>query len=257
MIPKVDTFAHDISEEVKAKEASLTQIATASNDIGNKDVSEERNSNRLILSISALLIVLIMIVIGVLFYVLKEDDVQISETESVQITEKEKRGNLSALSPTLDREIGIHIQKVEKKDKGYVLTLSSYSPVFAYMKRNGSEYIIELANALNKEVASSTKKVNEPKTQTATTSTATTSTQLATSTKATSTPPTASTTIAVVDTVISAPTNPWSDVTSANVTMRVFREGNTSVVYAFVSPTQLIIAPNETSVLAIKSVILK
>jgi hypothetical protein len=257
MIPKVDTFAHDISEEVKAKEASLTQIATASNDIGNKDVSEERNSNRLILSVSALLVVLIMIVIGVLFYVLKEDDVQISETESAQIIEKEKKGNLSALSPTLEREIGVHIQKVEKKDKGYVLTLSSYSPVFAYMKRNESEYIIELANTLNKGVATSTKKVNEVKSQIATTSTATTSTQSATSSKATSTSQIASTTIATADTVTSIPSNPWSDITSSNVTMRVFREGDLSVVYAFVSPTQLIIAPNETSVLAIKSVILK
>jgi hypothetical protein len=45
MVPKVDMFARDISDEIKHKEASLADIVTASNDVGNTDSTPMENKS--------------------------------------------------------------------------------------------------------------------------------------------------------------------------------------------------------------------
>jgi hypothetical protein len=254
MIPKVDTFAQDISQEVKTKEASLVQIVGASNDV--KNTEPEPNNNKTILIAGILSLFFIISIVAVIVITLSKEEAIPLATEIEQKT-KENKSLLPTISPTLEREIGIHIQSIEKKDKGYVLVLTSYAPVFAYMKRNESDYIIELGKALQKDVASSTRKSVETKTGLISTLPNTsTTTQVASST--TLTIQAGSTTSATNETA-SLPelSSPWSDVTLSNTTMRIFKEGDYHVVYSFVSPTQLIIAPNETSLLAIKSVILR
>ena len=57
MTPKVDTFEHNIVEEIKRKDASLTQISAASNDVGNIPTEEVKKNPKIIIIAGSIFIV--------------------------------------------------------------------------------------------------------------------------------------------------------------------------------------------------------
>ena len=201
--------------------------------------------------------------------------------------------DLKNLSPALSNQIGRFVTHVEKKDAGYVLTISDYSPVFAYMTRSEREYIQELAQLFPPTVASSTtpsvtvgsttltqpQQVPTPASATTTKAVVATTTKKTTATttpvvpqskkpqsKASSTPASTgssspsttlepTTTMMVPETI--ATNEPYAtDITLANQNMRVWVVGDRTIVYAFVGNTTVLIANSKEGILTLKSAIL-
>lgn len=277
MVPKVDTFAKDISEEIKHKEASLTDIATASNTIENKNVEAAINSNKTSRMFFLAILLFCVIVIGVLGFVYftftNQTTTELAaqtETSALPATAKK----LATISSTLDSAIGRNVTSVEKKEGGYVLTLSEYSPVFAYMTRQESSYADELLASLSPIEKSKTANTTTatpaqtpsavPEVKTSTTSLGTTTPLIKTATssrelKGTSTPKntSVSTTSPSQEEQGVTIASPWTNVTLSNINMRVYKDGDRMFVYSFVSTKKLVIARTPEEVLKIKSAIIK
>lgn len=260
MVPKVDTFARDISDEIKHKEASLADIVTASNDVGNTDSTPMENKSSRIFAIAIVFLTIgIMGLVGFIYYYF----VSLSEPTTVFVepvpseTQTKKTSSLSSLSVSLNSNIGMHVSSVTKNANGYVLALSSYSPVFAYMTRNEADYIEELLDAVNSKQLEEKGKVKGTTTDATTTSQFVTKATSTNNTSARATT-TATTTQASVSPVTeTADVSPWSDVTLSNVNMRVYTKGDKAVVYSFISTEKLVIAKTKEDVLTIKNAILR
>lgn len=250
MVPKVDTFEQDIASEIKRKEASLTGISASSNNVGNDPVPLPKKPPIFLMAIIAFFI-LSLLGFGFLGYLYFSSTAKQQEEQISPVTPIPKvTSDMHTVSSTLDGQIGRFVTKVEKKDQGYVLTISDYSAVFAYMTRNETSYIDELASLFTgvpRVVATTTQ------TQIATTTATTT---VATSTKkemSTSTP-VGTTTQTIAKELISS--SPFYDITISNQNMRVWSSEGRSVVYAFVGTTVVLISNSKEGILALKSGIL-
>lgn len=140
-VANIDTFENDITQEIKTKEASLTDIASAGGDIGN---APESGSSKLLLSIGILSFLVAVGMLGWYYYVNITTEDQIAE-QSLQTEEGNIRAKLMAISPLLDAGIGDKVTKVTSTEYGHTLSLSEYTSVFAYMIRNESIFADELA----------------------------------------------------------------------------------------------------------------
>lgn len=257
MMPKVDTFEQDIATEIKRKEASLTGISAASNDVGNIPVADSPTKQPVFLIALIAFFILCLLGFGVLGYFYFKGNTPAPVAQETPLpTIPKVLSDMQALSPTLSDQIGRFVSKVEKKDQGYIVTITDYSAVFAYITRNETSYIDELALLFNgaPRIVATTTPVQNNATTTTTSSTTTstnpaTSTQkIATSTKATSTPPEVITP--------PTPTSPFYDITISNQNMRVWSKDGKTVVYAFVGNNTFLISNSKEGILALKSGIL-
>lgn len=285
MMPKVETFEQNIVEEIKRKDASLTEISAAGNNVGDDPVEIPKQKPIFLIVIGTLFVIFLGALIGVWYFYFSDPSVTtppLTEQNAANVIPKTTT-ELGKLSSTLGINIGRFVTSVEKRDRGYILTLSEYTPVFAYMTRNEKDFIEDLALLFPK--------VNNSIGQAATTTTATTTTststtpasatstasssapkKVATSTKevkATTTQPKATTTeedgvsIPVTSsfaTLVSQDEllgKAFSDVTMNNQNMRVFKKDGMRVVYAFVGNNTVLISDSPEGVLTLKSGILK
>ncbi len=279
MVPKVDTFEGDIAEEIKRREASMTKISAASNDVGNDEVLlPTRKPIFLIFVIVFLLATLAGF--GYLAYFYLNDSLLSPKPGDTTINPNDvpkTTTDIKNISQTLSEQIGRFVTRIEKKDQGYILTISEYSPVFAYMTRNEKDYIEELSllfSATENTAQATTTEIKPVLAATTTTlSTATTSTStVATTTKPkTSTQKTASTTPTTSTTTKSSTTTEgfvslpeatisgveFSDVTISNQNMRVWKKGGRTVVYAFVGNNTLLISHGTAGIMLLKNAILR
>lgn len=157
MTPKVDTFEHNIIEEIKRKDASLTQISAASNDVGNIPVVETQK-RPLVIIIAGVVLILCLIGGGALAYFYFTDSLLPPSAAPVKVSPADvpkKIALLASISPTLDTEIGRSVTKVEKKNEGYIIMINDYSAVFSYMTRNEGDYIGELAASFSPSISPS------------------------------------------------------------------------------------------------------
>jgi hypothetical protein len=252
MVPKVDTFARDISEEIKHKEASLADIATASNDIGNSPDEAsplENKSSKIFFAAIGFLAVGVIALIAFIYYYFTALSIPEEPIPSTQVeATTTKASNLSTLSVTLNDNIGRHVSRVEKRDTGYVLTLSSYSPVFAYITRKETDYVYQLLDTISPQAAEKLEAQAPPTPVTEATSTATSSVVTA-----------SSTVVATSTQGLSAEEDEpaWSNVTLSNVNIRTFSEDGRTLAYSFISTEKLVIAATAEEVLAIKNAILR
>lgn len=146
-VPNVDTFEHDIAEEIKQKEASLTDIASAGGDIGNLQPPHETSSKLLV--VLGILFVVGVLVAGSAFLfttTLRNKTQNTTGTTTAQLPDKSTR--LMAISPSMYDAIGGNIGTVQKSEYGYAFQILDYTPVFAYMIKHESEYADELALAV-------------------------------------------------------------------------------------------------------------
>jgi hypothetical protein len=299
MTPKVDTFEHDIVDEIKRREASLAEINAVTKAAGPAAEVTVVKKTPVITIVLVTLFSIALCGLGGVGYYYFNNTLLPPSSKSVDINPNDipkVTANLTKLSPTLALQIGRFVTSVEKKDKGYVLTINDYSSVFAYMTRNENVYIGELASifmtasstgilpaASSTLIASTT--IATTTALTSTTSVA--STKLSTTTKTTSTKtvtakaPSAkntkttttiktlggATTTALLDistTTLGITTNASdmilgmrvSDVTINNQNMRVFTSSKNTIVYAFVGNTKLLISNSTEGILALKSAIL-
>lgn len=294
MMPKVETFEHNIAEEIKMKEASLTEISAASNNVGNDPIELPKKTPVFFIALVTFFI-LCLLGFGMLGYFyftsLTPSQTQVSTPTS---TIPKVSSDITTLSPTLSNQIGRFVTRVDKKEQGYILTINSYSSVFAYMTRNESSYIEELASvfagtplvassstqeaatatpvsipiATTTQIATTTTLVTATgtpktatstgiKTATSTKTTVSTSTLSTTTTITPNTPPVITQPIPTKGIVSLEPNSSFSDITIANQNMRIWTSGKITVVYAFVGNNTVLISNSKEGILALKGAILK
>lgn len=207
-IPNIDTFEHDIAEEIKKKEATIGDIAAASGDIGNTS-NPPASLSTLVVSLGILFLIAVAL-IGVILF-MKYSKTPVSSPATTQTTTTPPGLQMGSISPTLDSAIGASVGNVKRLEYGYTIEILSYSDVFAYMLKNESRYADELAEA-----------VGSPR-----------------------------------DTSTTIQPFAFSDVTMNNQNMRVGTSGSSTVVYAFVNTSHLLISPNTEGILSLRSAILR
>lgn len=240
----VETFEHDIADEIRQKEASITDIASAVGEIGNKPKEEEVNHSSLIISIVTILVLCGIggiLFVGYLYYSGQYDPFAPS-TKTLEALNKREvvpAVTLLSLSPTLDKNIGDYLTNVQKVKSGYTITVTSYSPVFSYMIKNEVNYRDELAKAVNTYV--------KAKSDFATTSSITSSsTPISTSTQSLLT---TTNNTEVMDVGYGA----FSDITINNQNMRMATTASGTVIYAFIGTQYLVISSSTDGILALKA----
>jgi hypothetical protein len=250
-VSTVETFEHDIADEIKHKDASLNDIVTATNEIGN--VPEKNNSFLLYIVVSILILCAVAgIGIAGYFYQTKQFDPFAKKPEVVAVSKQqqlEPSSPLRALSLTLSVEIGGNVRSMQKTNDGYILMLESYPPVFSYIVRNESSYIQELAD----KVYIPNKKPSNQKPENTASSTVITKAVTASTTQGTSTTATTS--------LVSLEARPFeayfSDVTINNQNMRIWTHASGTVVYAFVNTRALVISSSTEGILALRNLALQ
>lgn len=143
----IDTFEHDISSEIKRKEATIGDIASATGNIGNTP-APHATSPFLILGVTILCLsgIIAAGLFGYMYYTKKQT--LASQPKTTPLGPALPTISLSALSPVLDQEIGRFVNNVQESEYGYSMTVISYSPVYAYMIRNEGVYADEIAQAV-------------------------------------------------------------------------------------------------------------
>ena len=292
MTPKVDTFEHDIANEIRRKETTLEEVkAAAAKTTEQTPVTiPPKKTSPFTIALVALIVLSLIGLAGVAYYYF-HDSLLPPQAKPVEIRKKDIPKMTEAvvkISPTLGNEIGRYVTTVEKKDKGYIISINNYSAVFAYMTRNENAYIDQLAKLFTEEVIASTTSTKEEvkpvatttpvikivittdttpvatSTKTATSSTKTTviapakksTTPQSTTTEIAAVPEKVSTTTQEIVQVGTAVSSYFSDVTVANQNMRVYKKGNQTVVYSFVGDTTVLISDSQEGILALKNAIL-
>jgi hypothetical protein len=152
-VPHIDTFEHDIANEIKNKEASITDIASAGNDIGNL-AEPQGPTPTFLFAIAALSVVLVIAAVaGLYVFVIASSDgagSRQSDTRSSgsQTGDDGQPDLLASVSPTLHTALRGAFGTSVRNDYGYAFAILDYSQVFAYMIRNEQEYADELATAV-------------------------------------------------------------------------------------------------------------
>lgn len=142
-IPTIDTFEHDIAEEIKNKEASLTDIASAGGDLGN--TPPQAKTSRLVIFAGVACIITVIAGGAGLWYYASKTSAVVTEDELVPAP---SGPDLSSLSPALQQALADHVGKVTSSEYGYTISITNFTPVYAYMLKNESQYADDIAKAL-------------------------------------------------------------------------------------------------------------
>lgn len=213
-VPNIDTFEHDISEELKNKEASIGDIASASGTIGNTQSSTnttdhvELDSKKVVLFVTVCLVILLGLVGGYLYF-FKKTSVP-TQTPTVQQTTvpantENVQDELNAVSPYLSQGIIAQTSHVERTPFGTAITIRDYRTVFGYMIAHEKDVAIDML-AGTYEVGSTT------------------------------------------------PTFDFIDVTESNQNMRMTQAGSSTLYYAFVDEQHLVFATTSANIIALRNV---
>jgi hypothetical protein len=260
MIPKVETFENNIAQEIKRKEASLTEISSASNNVGNDPVELPKKAPVFFVAL-VIFFILCLLGFGMVIYFSMTTGGNISPTNTPPLVQTQATSSLETLSPTLSNQIGRFVTSVEKKKDGYIITINDYSSVFAYMTRNESEYIEELSLIFDgvpitiaTTTPTSTQEIQQSTSTVPATTTATKAT-ISSSTPLIETPPekiTLSESAPGVDASVAS----FNDITISNQNMRVWTRGDHTVIYSFVNNNIILISNTKEGILSLKSGIL-
>lgn len=289
MVPKVDTFALDISDEIKRKNADLAEVVTPSSE-NHGSIPSTTAPPKDTFPIPWLFIWVVVggiVALSLLVSFLYSSYQSLSGTPITEtpqtIGEDKKKVSIDFLSKTLSDNIGRHITSVERKDKGVMITFSSYSQVFGYMTKNEESYIHELVEYFSKKsTATTTKQLSspqpKPKTKepqvvnssttpsigntlsSGTSSTATSSKPtkiLLTQEKSTSTQPNTTTASSSDSDSASIFNALFRDSTIANINIRSYVGNDGTVAYAFISDKKLIIAGNADDIVIVNNMIVR
>ena len=251
----VETFEHDIANEVRQKEASIVDIASSMGDLGDKKagVEDDKKQNTLIY------IVIVLVFCGLIgtgyvgYTYLNGDPSVISAQPTTEQKKLHPEVSLSSVSPIIENSVGKFLTNVEKSEDGYSISIISYSNVFSYMLRNESSFGDEIAKAVGnkhvlKTVATGTQEV------TSTNSTSTNTIKVGTSTQSTGTSTKATSTIEIEQ--IIPEEYIFSDITISNQNMRVAVSKYGTVAYAFIGTQKLVISSSTEGILRLRSNIL-
>ena len=209
--PNIDTFEHDITNEIKHKEASIGDIASAGGDIGN-----DSNKNKTISPITILIVSLFVVIlagVAVYFgYYYYNRKINPPENKNIIVApEINDTSMLKDLSPLFVDAIGRFVTGVEKTNYGYAIKINSYSSVFSYMLKNEELFAEDIAFSVG------------------------------------------------VKNDTSATTSPFifKDITINNQNIRLGNSASSTVAYAFIGSSALIISSTTEGLLLLRSDILR
>lgn len=151
-IPNIDTFEQDIRDEIKNKEATVGDIASAGGEVGNfpsknNSVSPNKKSSRHFYISAGIIFILILTGFSYLGYLYvkqqptkKEEVAQIVENQvSLENTPEIISKKLNDFSPTLSTGVSRFTSKVENTPYGIVLSINDYESTFAFMIKNETD----------------------------------------------------------------------------------------------------------------------
>jgi hypothetical protein len=289
MVPKVDTFALDISDEIKRKNATLDEVVpihTENQGSIPSSVAPPSKQTQIPWMFVSFVVVGIVLVSALTSFLYSSYQDLTNTTPQPELlneiaTSEKKNTSIAFLSPTLSEKIERYITSVEKKEKGVVITFSSYSAVFGYMTKNETEYIHEIVEYFFKKPVQQTsktidKKVIQKPVATTTPKTVSSSTPQKETLQATSSSKVIATssqeepkisTFATNTSTQTGTTTPvqeasffnalFRDITLSNVNIRAYNGINGSVAYAFISENKLVIAPTADDVVTIKNMVIR
>jgi hypothetical protein len=245
----VDTFEHDIENEIRSKEASISDITDTIQDIGNDPVPNQHKQSVFIMMLAFILCgISVAGYFGYTYYAAMITPKVQQPTKNITTQKITQGSTLGSISKTLDQSIGTFITKTEKTSDGYIITISSYPSVFSYMLRNEKDFGDEIALAVGnthivKEVELATTTQNGTTTLASTKNS--TSTLIASSTQKKE---------------IEKPQTTeyiFSDITVSNQNMRTATSIYGTVLYAFIGTQKLVIASSPEKILALRGNLLK
>lgn len=238
----VDTFEHDIADEIRHKEASVTEVVSAVNDIGNSPAEAPKNQFAM-MGIVTILILCGVVGIGYLAYSYYFGGTKPTTPVNTNVTKPAPNSDvqLASISPTLNEALGNFLTGIKKTNGGYTITITSYSPVFAYMIRNEKDFADELGQAVG-NVHTGQEQLPPPNEATVTSTTT-----------GTSTPTTSTSTETIPFETIPTTEYVFHDVTLSNQNIRVGTSVYGTVAYAFIGTKTLVIAPTPEGILTLRS----
>lgn len=145
-IPNIDTFEHDISEEIKTREATIGDIAAASGDLSNTPA--QTPSISMFMIVLGIMLFITVIAISIIFFIRLSQAQVLPPPLSGNSTQAAGNAVVGDISYSVEQAVGTSIAGVQKSEYGYTLQLLSYSDVFAYMIKNEQTYADELARAV-------------------------------------------------------------------------------------------------------------
>jgi hypothetical protein len=147
-VPNIDTFEHDIAKEIQNKEATIGDIASAGGEIDNTKNNNSQKKPVIFITIVIILCLCGIVAGGIFGYSYYEKKQNPSQLKTLPNSPVIPNISLSDISPTLDENIGRYITNIQHSDYGYSMTVTSYTPVFAYMIKNENAFANEIAKAL-------------------------------------------------------------------------------------------------------------
>lgn len=137
-ISNIETFENDISEEIKHKEASMGDIASASGQIGNSTPEGVSPKSKLLIAVILLITTIILAGGGYILYntVLTKGATSQPLTPPTPTQQQNISAALISVSPRLAADVQPYVEKVEETPYGSILSITDYSALFAYMIRN-------------------------------------------------------------------------------------------------------------------------
>lgn len=155
--PQVETFEGDIQKEIKDNSTSVAQIASID---GKVETTHEKKpiSLALVLGIVGAILVIILAGLGYYFFVMKPSastpevtpittnttpfPVAANSTSTQEVSPSTY--TLDTLLPRFSNGVGRYIGSIRVEDGAYILPLTQFNPVFAYVLRNEDDFRNEL-----------------------------------------------------------------------------------------------------------------
>lgn len=145
-ISNIETFEHDIAEEIRQKEATIGDIASFGGEIGNTP-AKPASTSAFYIALGIIIfaaIVGVLIVVGFKYY----GNASVPAANVTKSAVMQRGVPIDSVSETLRAALDPSIKMVQKSEYGYTVELKSYSDVFAYMLKNEDDYVDELATAV-------------------------------------------------------------------------------------------------------------
>ncbi|MEI6811002.1 MAG: hypothetical protein WCK60_03085 [Candidatus Nomurabacteria bacterium] len=223
-IPNIDTFEQDIRDEIKHKEATVGDIASASGSVSNSSSknnysSPNQKSSRSFYISASIIFVLVLGGFSYLYYLYTNQQPTAKEAvpsiinnqTNIENTTEMISKKLSNFSPTLSVGISRFTSKVENTPYGITLSINNYGSTFAFMIKNETEIAKEVLAVELKNYENST----------------------------------------------TTPDLTFTDVTKSNQNMREVTVGSSTLVYAFINDQYLAFASSTENILKMRGTIIK
>ncbi|MDQ5962347.1 MAG: hypothetical protein QG653_154 [Patescibacteria group bacterium] len=167
-LQKIETFEHDIADEVLKKEAGVAKVAASDalvQDVqreASQQVARAPSSPFLMSLVIALVIIVVLGVGGYYAYAYftgnpSSPKTSTSGTQPIPVTPNNSTKGTAPVTasffektfPELKDGMGRFVKKAERNPYGYTISITEYSPVFSFIVKNEGVFAESVSNALD------------------------------------------------------------------------------------------------------------